>query len=909
LNKKEEFKIMEVLSKIISLLLVAVLISLLPLQYLFEHQLRLFNTYSEDEVIRLVEEMREKRYLDVDMYEEFLKKLSVTGVIYDIELEHAIPKAGSDMTRIEELPGVFVASSQLEHLPSISSFATHTHTDNCYAGHNHIASGCVKGYSCHPNASIYVSYIYSSMKEFICTACNTVIARVTFSSSSQQYNYHVFGMRMKKSTQKYELVSLVSYRYMYLRPETSEGDARARAAYNSITGNYSITDVFNLFPVLSADAAAFQSTTHVIEAPYSCNITTIDNNPICAQVVESITATNPSQTINKGDSIMTTATATYLDGHTGVVNCTSNFNPNQIGAQTVTLTYSGLVGNAKTTGSRTCTVNVTVRETNIPSYLTVTPSSNDVYNGTEPYYTVVVTYMNGNTKTITSGYTKTGWSTGYGMKTVVFSYTENGKTVMCSIIINVKPNIVSIEVTPAQQTVERYKEPYFTVKAWYEDGAYSYVSSYTTSGFNKNNISTQSVTIQYKENLITRSSNVRVTVTPMKVICPQCGNGYFLDENDFDQGCPICKTTVTSIQVAPTYITVARNEPLGICVTATFADGHTEEVTGWTSNYDSSKGGIQLVMVTYAGKYAFVNVNVVDKKICSICGNAYSFNEDGTDPGCPICKEFLVSISASPDHQILEQGEDILLTVTGKFRDGHSATVLGWSSNYDRDLAGEQQITVYYRNLTCSVRVSVVSEDKVQCSICGTFYNYRDDPWGCPICAGTITQIEAKLLSGGTRTSFGAVLELAIILFYRDGHREMVYGGWQDNFDPFQLGMQEVIITYSDIFNNSSSCKLTVNVVNTLTQVECENGHLYYAEDGECPYCAADNGAGICIYSDCHFTDEILEVLYDKGIYNFAEGDYVSIKVILRTEGSIYSMGLFRKKEGVTPITYGGEVA
>jgi Zn finger protein HypA/HybF involved in hydrogenase expression len=314
-------------------------------------------------------------------------------------------------------------------------------------------------------------------------------------------------------------------------------------------------------------------------------------------------------------------------------------------------------------------------------------------------------------------------------------------------------------------------------------------------------------------------------------------------------------------------------------------------------------------MVTFAGKYVFVNVTVVDKKICGTCNNTYSLQEDGTDPGCPICKEYLVSISASPDYQILEQGEELILTVTGDYRDGHSATILGWSSNYDKDIAGEQQITVYYKNLTCNVKVNVISEEELQCSICGSYYNYRNHPWGCPICAGTVTHIEAKLLNGGTRTSFGAVLELAIILSYRDGHREMVYGGWQDNFDPFQLGEQEVTITYSDAFNNSSSCKLTVNVVNTLTQVECENGHFYNAEDGECPYCAAANGSGISIYSDCHFTDEILNQLYDKGIYYFTKGDYISIKVILRTEGSIYSMGLFRKKEGVSPITYGGEVA
>jgi rubrerythrin len=1094
----------EVLSKIFSLILVVVLISLLPLQYLFGHQLLLFDAYAEDEAVQLVDEIREKRYLDVDMYEGFLKRLSVTGVSYDIELEHAIPKSGSNITKIEELPGVLVVSSELDHLPSISSFTAHTHTDDCYAGHRHISPYGTNDIS---NVKIYTHYQimkyypdgYWNSIDFHCGDCNKIIYTIRYynTGSSSPYkgytilysynsagvatetrnyfdipgrirdrddappkwsaianyidsivswNYnngarsandrmsyirpfpfdglsvwdtdgdrtvlpftgctyeeghpnplacHPSGDMTKKVNVEYYTssepdltyynvnvtcatcnnllfnvsgryygggshggagystsYSLTRYKYSTTGTRTSErfafgssnvtGISEAAGAYLRQYFNYCRTlpnqtidaDRPGLFKAKATNVNWTMTNLPYVQynereeaggiigsvpwigcvycgaygANYSCGQVQ-DETFDCNKVVMSITPTNPTQTVDKGGTIVTTATATYLDGHTGIVNGTSNFNPNQIGVQTVTLTYSGLVGNAKTTGTRTCTVNVTVRETNIPSYLTVTPSSNNVYNGTEPTYMVVVTYMNGNTKTITSGYTKTGWSTGYGMKTVTFSYTENGKTVTCSININVKPNIVSIEVTPAQQTVERYKEPSFTVKAWYEDGAYSYVSGYTTSGFNKNTISTQSVTIQYKENLITRSSSASVIVTPMKVICSQCGNEYFLDENDFDQGCPICKTTVTNIQVAPAYITVARNEPLGISVIATFADGHTEEVTGWTSNYDSSKSGSQLVMVTYLGKYAFINVTVVDKKICSICGNSYSLNEDGTDPGCPICKEYLVSISATPDNQILEKGEDLSLTVIGLYRDGHSATVLGWSSNYDKDIAGEQQITVYYKNLTCNVRVNVVSEDEVQCSICGNYYNYRDNPWGCPLCSGTVTRIEAKLLSGGTRTSYGEALELSIILYYRDGHREMVYGGWQDNFEPFQLGEQDVTITYMDVFHNTSSCILNVNVVNTLTQVVCENGHVYYAEDGECPYCAADKGYGISLYSDCHFTDEILNELYNKEIYNFAEGDYISIKVNIRTEGSIYSMGLFRKNEGITPITYGGEVA
>ncbi len=469
--------------------------------------------------------------------------------------------------------------------------------------------------------------------------------------------------------------------------------------------------------------------------------------------------------------------------------------------------------------------------------------------------------------------------------------------------------MVEIITEPTALTVKRYTEPSFLVKAIYEDASSRYVSGYSVNGFNKAIIGVQNATVQYIENSIIKNMNIAITVTPMKRTCPECGYEYNLDAKDFDLGCPVCKLTMVSIRVSPIYLTVLKNQPLDIVVTATYKDGHTGEVTGWNSNYEPNRVGNQLVMITFNGMYTFVSVTVVDEKDCDICGTAYALNEDGTDPGCPICKEYLVSISATPENQTIEKGEELSLTVTGIYRDGHSNTLTGWGSSFDKNLMGEQTVTVYYNNKTCTVLVNVVSEEEVQCSICGAFYNFSENPHGCPICAGTITRIEVSLLSGGVKTTYGQPLELAVVLVYRDGHREMVYDGWQDNFDSHVLGEQVVTIGYTDKYNNVTNFLLTVEVVDKLTQTVCGNGHVYYDDGGSCPYCAAISGDGISLYSSCNFTEEILEDLYENGVYDFAEGDYVTVKVNIRTEGSIYSMGLFRKNEGITTISYGGEVA
>ena len=138
---------MEVLSKVMSFIMVVVLLFLLPIDYLLEHQGVISGGHVENELTRFVEVVREEGCLEVEMYENFINRLSLTGMNFDIEIEHAVPKEGSKISAVEDLPGVLLASAEIHSLPyggidsdEIIPFATHTHTDACYAGHRHDAS-------------------------------------------------------------------------------------------------------------------------------------------------------------------------------------------------------------------------------------------------------------------------------------------------------------------------------------------------------------------------------------------------------------------------------------------------------------------------------------------------------------------------------------------------------------------------------------------------------------------------------------------------------------------------------------------------------------------------------------------------------------------------------------------------
>ena len=1081
---------MEVLSKIISFIMVVVFLCLHPLGYQLGHRDSVASAYAENETTRFVDTIRSQGYLDVGMYEEFLNRLSVTGELYDIEIEHAVPKEGEWLSALKDLPGILVASADLQSLPAeihdgiVTSFATHTHTVACYDGVLHVCDGVhcdlgltavatapgglyyttnglnwTKAITCSPREVAYGNGLFVAVgtnatwtsSDGIAWTKNNVLLNfkwikygsgafvavttdqwgnyvyqskdgvswnklggltVSIDSFAYTKGYFYFGYNNGYCTvYKYgdifvfnnsayvetTYTQAADYATCYHRGMSSEnmlfysGNSSVlwsrersgtyynyqcymkgngeyiffapaqyayRGTYRSSTlpsfgakisdftlsnnelgiyfGNKYLITGYNYGgsaePVAAVSVDGINWTTASIPerlTGLACNIEggtgvmpgTCTNvgkyldasgtevQPICDKVVTSIAATHPEQAVREGEHIITTAIATYLDGHTGIVNCTSDFNPNVITRQTVTLTYFGLVGNAKTTGTRTCTIEVNVGS--MPEALEVRASAYLVYHGSEPTYTVTVKYAGGSTKVITTGYRKTGCTPGPGTKTVTFSYTENDITVSASVTIIVKPNLSGITVMPSSQSVERYTDPVFTVRADYEDGSFRDVIGASISGFDNSLIGLQEVTVSYTENGITCTTVTQITVTPMIRVCSVCGNTYFLNEEDFDAGCPSCKTIVSYIQISPEFITVNRYEPLNIKVTATFQDGHTETVMGWSSNYDPTRTGMQLVMVSFRGKYAFISVMVVSVSTCSICGADYSLNEDGSDPGCPYCKEALVSISASPSYQAVNQGEDISLTVMGIYRDGHKEVVQGWHCSYDKNIPGEQLVTVYYGDLSCTVTVEVISEFHITCSVCGEVYNLREYPWGCPVCSDTIIEIDASLQSGGTLVPYGEKLDLRVILTYRDGQKAIAFEGWSDTFDPYTMGTQTVTVSISDRFGNTVSCVLDVEVTDRLIKMVCENGHVYYTEDPltGCPYCTAGSERMTDNYYSVTYVDDILDNLYTNGIYRFKSGDYVTVKVTRRIQGNGFTINIFHGKKEDAPVTYGGEVA
>jgi len=805
-----------------------ILIFIFPLQYIAQLNEEHIDALIDDRTHRFTDDIRQKGYLDKQMYEEYINFLDTTGERYNIEIQDIKPVKGEEYShRLNNAFG-FVSHNE------IISFYAHTHTDVCYAGHRH-------NNNCHANTGNLDTYVdiyrwqgyytagmfHERLIDITCKHCGQRIFQIRymdyyagqdagtayfviwgsyFNSQGQKVTLNAAQYKNSDTPNFSSLVNDFNALWSFVENKTGPAQNHMETFNSDVYIDWRGVKV----PVMGY----YPGCTTYYSSPIRAEMCgqTEDNTPVCDRVVTSITATHPNQTVNKGETIITTATATYLDGHTGIVNCTSNFNPNQEGNQIVTLTYTGLVRNAKTTGTITCTVNVTVK-----------PSR----------------------------------------------------------------TLSSITVLPAEQSIQKYSSPLFSVWASYIDGTNRILNSneYTVTGFDASRTGTQNVTISYTEAEITESAAVCVNVTPLQRECRRCHNVYELNHDDSDPGCPFCKENIAGIEVVPDYIEITQGESLPVQVIATYEDFSKEAVEGWTSNFNPERVGLQIVTVEYGGYARDITVWVRERLItCPVCHSEYPASESS----CPVCGERVVGISVDPQEITVNQYDPISLTVTAYFANGDSRIVNEWSIDRDASTPGVYIATVSYKGVSATVKLNVLSVFSTECPVCGLIYDISKSPKGCPVCSEELVGIEAYLLSGTNLVQLGSSPAIAIIIVFRDEHREFAYENYTlEGFNPNELGVQTVKVIYKEFFTT-----IILEVVNTLDIITCPNGHVYYKNadgtDPGCPFCRSGNDTGKVIYFDITYTSEIINTIYSAGKYNFLKGNYISVIVIKKDKSLLY---------------------
>jgi glutaredoxin len=219
-----------------------------------------------------------------------------------------------------------------------------------------------------------------------------------------------------------------------------------------------------------------------------------DATLVCGQKVVSIVPTHPTQAVYDGEALITTAIATYLDGSTRTVLCTTPFTSTApVTNKSITLTYV----DAKN-GSKTCTVIITV----IPKI-----------------------------KTCTNGH--------------IYNLNNDGSDPGCPYCHNLLRSLSVAVPSSGRMTMFRnvagsLKAEGVGLLAIYLDGHMEYVYNGYVDNLDPDYVGTQTVTIGYKG----LTTTLQVEIFRNKKKCEVCGLYYNLYIDDTDPGCPYCKARV-----------------------------------------------------------------------------------------------------------------------------------------------------------------------------------------------------------------------------------------------------------------------------------------------------------------------------------------------------------------------------
>ncbi len=919
---------MDVIGRYTAIVLSVILIILFPLQYIAQSQDETMEnvvyTYA-DELANLV---RHQGFITLDMYEEFVHKLNMTGEVYDITIESSHPITGKEAAKQtvgDTIPDIKVENTSFidkcscedyacegnicgddfcnnskcneksvgecdtcqyqertnelllssnELLSShneINSLASHSHTNACYAGHRHISSCSTGYYTGPPLTNIKTQHYYSFDGVY-----------------SAQYAYflcdkdHVFASLCINNPEHF--VANVTWDQYYLNDQNQQ-TCKGKRVDKWLQSTVPLPGYTKIYE----------------------NFYTKDNPEW--SIWRNITATLYCLPTNKvlNQTELDYLTTVGLDSSLSCPHCLN------LGEYPKTLARTITCGQEE---------DVTPVCNQVVTAITATYSQQTVSLGSDIIATANATMLDGSTKKVScsvTGYDRN--KLGKQMVTLTYSgLVDNAiktSTKTCTIIVTVTPStLTGIIASPETVNVERYNQPVLTVIASYDDASSRTVTDYTLIGYNSGLLGRQEVTVSYTENGITKTVPVSVTVNNIPVICPSCGKSYTLDDNDLDNGCPYCKSEIVKIMVNTDFIRVPNGSELPITVIAVYTDGSQYEVgvSEWSSNYRPELVGLQEITISYLGLTTAIVVEVTaQERNCPVCGLNYSFNEDGTDPGCPYCSKEVIGIDVLEESVTIEAHMNLPITVMVTFKDGHTAPITDWTTNLVADSPGTYEVTIYYQAATDTISVTIVEEGRSICPYCGLAYDFSDSPAGCPDCSKILVGLEASLRSGGTKVMYKSQLNLELVLIYKDTHRRITYTGWTvDGYRSDKLGTQTITIHYENLVST-----MIIEVVDELPKAVCQEGHEYYLDgdgsDPGCPYCnQEDNKEKAVFYFENTYTTKIIETLYRDGIYQLREGDYLTITVTkrntsLRSKIKNLFFGTNREVAG-KKYTFGGEV-
>ena len=248
-----------------------------------------------------------------------------------------------------------------------------------------------------------------------------------------------------------------------------------------------------------------------------------------------------------------------------------------------------------------------------------------------------------------------------GDQTVKITY--EGKETTVNVHVNPRPVVlegITVIDNKANSGYEIDDELDIKVTANYSDGSTVELEEYTVTTFDNQNAGTQELVVTYQD----KTATVTVTVNPKPIVLTSISVKDNQEENGYEIG-----------------------DELDITVTATYSDGHTEEVEAGAYSvvgYDNFTSGEQDLTVSYEGQSTVVKVTVNPAQLVRI---------------------EVVDNKAESGYEI---DDELDITVTAYYTDNSAVTLNNYEvTGYDSSVTGSQEVTVTFEDITKSITILV----------------------------------------------------------------------------------------------------------------------------------------------------------------------------------------------------------
>lgn len=310
------------------------------------------------------------------------------------------------------------------------------------------------------------------------------------------------------------------------------------------------------------------------------------------------------------------------------------------------------------------------------------------------------------------------------------------------------------------------------------------------------------------------------SVFEYQYLCGKTSGWEFVCQKELEASVPVCDRVILNVKAGKPDQTVYTGDEIDTSLSVSYLNGSNGTVQGNTA-FSADKPGTFTAQVSITGDIGSagnpgiasdsVRVTVMPREKKCRNGHTYTLNADGSDPGCPVCKVTVYELKVILKTNVIYKGDAVpVQKVTAYYLDGHTQELTsGWEAEYDRGKTGSVPINFKYRNVSCTVTLTVK-----------------------PNITGIKVLPENQNIVKYEKAGF------LVTVLYEDGTAKAASDYQISGIAEDRVGVQRGTISYTE---NNRKAEAAVTVTVLPLSASCAYGHTYDRDAADvswgCPVC------------------------------------------------------------------------